>query len=218
MNKSYKRRPNDFKRRIIKTNITERPQMYVEEQRYLDMIKRDETKPINNKPRYYNLALKNGDLWHKYPEKIKTIGQKISLGKTGKNTGPRDPSVGRKISEVKKGKPFTEAHIQALKDVKREKYSDERKEIQRKVVQKQWDTGKRARKRVEPKVKLTKEERAQRVREGIAKRWADPVWAAKQRQRLSEGSKTRPPRSDESKRKASIAQLGIAKPRKNILL
>lgn len=81
MKKAFKLRPLDFKRRILRTQLENRIAMYKEEQRWLDMIKRNEIKPDNRKPRYYNLSLSAKDLWHKYPEKIKTIGQKISAAK-----------------------------------------------------------------------------------------------------------------------------------------
>lgn len=118
MKKAYKIRPQDFKRRIIKTNITYRPDMYVEEQRYLDMIK-----PQEVKSRYYNLNLKNGNLWHQYPEHVKTIGQKISHSKKGKSTGPCSAEKAAKISEVKKRKfaergGMTEEHKAKLRAAK----------------------------------------------------------------------------------------------------
>ena len=40
MNKSYKRRPQDFKRRILINHIEKRSDMYIHEQRFLDMIKK----------------------------------------------------------------------------------------------------------------------------------------------------------------------------------
>lgn len=126
MRRAYRRRPIDFKRRIIKTNILNRSEMYVEEQKYLDMIKKEEIKI-----KYYNLNLKNGNLWHQYPESIKTIGQKISFSKKGKNTGPRDPSVGKSISEAKKAKnrKLTDEHKQKLREAKLgKKLSAEHKE------------------------------------------------------------------------------------------
>lgn len=42
--------------------------------------------------------------------------RKISETHKGKNLGPRPESVGRNISMAKKGKKFTEAHKQALKE------------------------------------------------------------------------------------------------------
>lgn len=117
MRDAYKRRPQDFKRRILKTNLT-REGMYLEEQRYLDM-----QKPEEKKIRYYNLYTKNGNLWHQYPESVKTIGQKISHSKKGKNTGPRDPSVGKRISEAKKAAfaargGMSEEHKEKLRQAK----------------------------------------------------------------------------------------------------
>lgn len=117
MRQSYSRRPLDFKRKIIKTNLG-REEMYIEEQRYLDMMK-----PEEKKIRYYNIQTKNSDLWHKYPESVKTIGQKISYSKKGKKTGPRDPAIGKAISEAKK-KAFaerggmSEEHKQKLREAK----------------------------------------------------------------------------------------------------
>lgn len=99
MNAAYKKRPQDFKRRIIKRNIQSRPALYEEELRYLHMIKSHEIKT-----RYYNLNITNNELWHKYPDNIKTIGQKISARKMGKNTGKRDASVGLAISKSKRSR------------------------------------------------------------------------------------------------------------------
>jgi hypothetical protein len=109
MRDAYKRRPDDFKRRVLKTDLT-REQMYLEEQRYLDM-----QKPEERKIRYYNIQKKNGNLWHKYPENVITIGQKISYAKTGKKIGPCSEETKRKISEAKKGRVITEEHREKLR-------------------------------------------------------------------------------------------------------
>lgn len=106
MHQSIKYRPQDFKRRILKTNIQHRPDMYIEEQRYLNMIKTTEIKPTNPKPRYYNLCLSSKDMWHKYPDKIKTIGQKISDAKKGKST------------KKAKNRKFTDEHKEKLRQAK----------------------------------------------------------------------------------------------------
>ena len=97
MRDSYNRRPSDFKRRIIKTNIQSREETYVEEQRYLNMIK-----PSELRVRYYNLIVNNNEVWHKYPEHIKTVGARISHAKKGKKTGPMSEERKRNISEAKK--------------------------------------------------------------------------------------------------------------------
>lgn len=137
MKKAYKLRPLDFKRRILKTNIKYRPDMYTEEQKWLDMIKVEETKPFNKNPRYYNLNLKNGNLWHKYDEHIKTVGQKISVSKKGKKTGPR-PEVGLAISAAKKGKSLTEEHKVALRGIKKPAHTEEWKQQNSEKFKQLW--------------------------------------------------------------------------------
>jgi hypothetical protein len=97
MNKSYKRRSNDFKRRILYRGINTRIELYEKEQQWLSLIKREEMKI-----RYYNLSLSVKNPWYQHPESRLTVGQKISTSKIGKNTGPRDPSVGQNISIAKK--------------------------------------------------------------------------------------------------------------------
>lgn len=131
MKKTYKRRPEDFKRRILKTNLS-RIEMYVEEQRYLDM-----QKPEEKKTRYYNLYTKNGNLWHQYPESVKTVGAKISFSKTGKSV-PAPPSRGPAISAAKKGKALTEEHKAALTGIKKSPHTDEWKQENSERMKEQW--------------------------------------------------------------------------------
>jgi hypothetical protein len=137
---SHKRRPEDFKRRVIKTNLT-REGMYAEEQRYLSMIKEDEIKPKNPNPRYYNLCLSSKDPWHKHPDKVLTIGQKISKAKKGKKTGPA-PERGAAISAAKKGKSFSEEHKTSLSEAaKTRKLSPEGRAKRCAAMQKAWAPG-----------------------------------------------------------------------------
>lgn len=140
MRKSYKRRPQDFKRRILKNNIYPRSQMYIEEQRYLNMIKISEIKPLNQIPRYYNLHTSSKDMWHQYTDKVKSIGQKISASKKGKSTGPCSPEKAAKISASNKGRKFSQEHIQNLsKSHKGYKYTDnERKKKQSERLKQLW--------------------------------------------------------------------------------
>lgn len=112
MRDAYKRRPEDFKRKILKTNLN-RNQMYIEEQRYFDMIKPEEIKN-----RYYNLNLSSKKPWHQYPEYVKTIGQKISNSKKGKSVGPCSPETAEKISRAKKGRVLSEEHKNKLRIAK----------------------------------------------------------------------------------------------------
>ena len=125
MKQAYLHRPNDFKRKILKTNILKRPDMYIEEQRYLDMIKINEIKPINNHPRYYNLCLKNNKLWHAYEEQSLTVGEKIRASKLGKPITFKDPEArAAKISATKRknldkkfnetGSFFTKEHLEKM--------------------------------------------------------------------------------------------------------
>jgi hypothetical protein len=158
MKQAYLRRPHDFKRRILKTKIATREEMFNEELRWLHMIKDEEIKPNVDKPRYYNLNIKNNEMWHKYPENIKSISSKISIrtkealqnqdirdkistAKLGKHTGPRDPSVGAAISKAKKGKKFTEEHKAALRAVPRKPHTDEWKAENSRRLKEQWETG-----------------------------------------------------------------------------
>jgi len=87
--------------------------MYIEEQRYFNMIKPEEVKN-----RYYNLSLSSKKLWHQYPDQVKTIGQKISHTKKGKSNGPCSPETAAKISASKKGKPFSDEHREKLRQAK----------------------------------------------------------------------------------------------------
>jgi hypothetical protein len=81
MKQAYTHRPYDFKRRILKIVSTSRKDLFIEESRYLDMIK-----PEEMKVRYYNL--KNGKIsinhWMTDPIKLKHIRKRMSLSHTGK--------------------------------------------------------------------------------------------------------------------------------------
>jgi hypothetical protein len=109
MRDAYRRRPEDFKRRILTSNIPTRRDTFIEEQRYINMIKPEEIKV-----RYYNIRI---DLQHwllKNDCEINLIIDKM----TGTNhhnygkTGELSPRYGRthteeskrKMSEARKGK------------------------------------------------------------------------------------------------------------------
>lgn len=182
MKSAYLRRPQDFKRRIIKNNLS-RQQMYLEEGRYLSFIKPEEIKT-----KYYNLKINYDSLWHQYPESVKTIGQKISYSKRGKKTGPRDPSIGKKISEAKKAAfaargGMTEEHKAALKGIKKP-HTEEWKKQNSERMKEHWSNG--TRKRAEPKKTMTREEQDRLHSDRLKLRWADPIWAENQRKKLKE--------------------------------
>ena len=213
MKSAYLRRPQDFRRRILKTDLL-REQMYIEEGKYLSLIK-----PEEKKKRYYNIKTHEDNLWHQYPESVKTIGQKISYSKTGKNTGPRDPSIGKKISEAKKAAlasrgGFTEEHKRNISKAKiGSKHTEEWKQKTSERMKAQWSDG--TRKRAKPKQTMPREEQNKLCSQQLKNRWADPVWAANQRKKLSEGAKKRPPRSEESKLLTSLKVKETLKKKKN---
>lgn len=100
MRDAYKRRPKDFKRRILSRIYTNRLDMFQKEQEWINLIKPEEIKI-----RYYNLHLTVGH-WTQYPEKIKTISEKIShsLSLQPKRIGELNPFFGKTHSEETKTK------------------------------------------------------------------------------------------------------------------
>jgi hypothetical protein len=195
MKQAFGHRPKDFKRRILKTNIPTRHETYIEEQRWLNMIKPEEIKPINDNARYYNLCITNNKVWHTYEENIKTVGQKISQSKKGKSTGPMTEERKRNISEAKKkkfeekqkllGYKFDPDHTQKLSDNRKGKgHTEEWKRQNSERLKEQWLNG--TRKRAEPKQTMTKEEQAQLTSKNLKSRWQDPIWRENQIAKLKE--------------------------------
>lgn len=130
------RRPDDFKRRILKKIYTNKKDLLLEEYKWLSLIKEDE---LGEK--YYNLVNGTQNQWWSDDQKRLTIGQKISLNRKGKNTGPRDPEIGRKISAAKKGKKFTEEHCKSISQGKTgTKHSSESKEKQSESLREYYKT------------------------------------------------------------------------------
>lgn len=209
MRDAYKRRPEDFKRRILTRNIPDRISLYEEEMRYFNMIKPEELRI-----RYYNLRINQNEIWHKYDEHIKTVGQKISATNKGRLLSPPTPEKAAAISKAKKGKLLTEEHKQALRGLKKTPRTDEWKAENSKRMKEIWSDG--SRKRKEPKNSMSKDEQGKLSSVGLKARWADPVWAANQRAKLKEARNKRGPASEESKMKARLSRLGKPKIRKNI--
>jgi hypothetical protein len=182
MKKAYKHRPQDFKRRILKTNLN-RQQMYAEEYRWFGFIK-----PSEIKSRYYNLNLHQNNLWHSSDADKLTIGQKISASKKGKSSGPCSPEKAKAISEAKK-KAFAErggmsdTHKKAIAaNNLGSKHTDEWKAAHSQRLKDQWSDG--TRKKAELKITMTKEEQGKLHSQQLKQRWADPVWAEAQRAKL----------------------------------
>jgi len=74
MMQAYKKRPHDFKRRILEHINTTREDLLKAEYKWLSLIKEEEIKT-----RYYNLNIRATGHWSAYPDKVKTIKEKISL-------------------------------------------------------------------------------------------------------------------------------------------
>lgn len=85
MRKSYRRRPQDFKRRILSTGISCRKELLEEEHRWLSMIKSEELGK-----RYYNLSTHHFGHWSSNEDKRHITLQKLSKGK---NHHSRRPEV-----------------------------------------------------------------------------------------------------------------------------
>lgn len=223
MKKAYRIRPEDFKRRIIRTRIPTRLELYEEEQRWLNLIKPSEIKPYNSNPRYYNLCITNNNIWHKYDENIKTVGQKISAANKGKKFGKRDPSVGKAISSVKLAKRPEVNNQLMIEMFKAGKslpevvahFGTHSRHIRELVKELGYTSINEIKPKREIKQPMSRAEQNKLCSQQLKRRWTDPEWAANQKLRLSEGAKKRPPRSEESKQKVRDAQLGKPKPRKN---
>lgn len=72
MKQAYKLRPHDFRRKIL-SRTNDRTLLFKEEFKWLSFIKEHEIKS-----RYYNLNIKATGHWTVYPDKVKTISEKIS--------------------------------------------------------------------------------------------------------------------------------------------
>jgi hypothetical protein len=97
MRKAYKRRPQDFKRRIVCLCSTKQL-LLKKEQRWLNMI---EIEQYGKK--YYNIDKIVKNPWWQHNDKVKTIGQKISESHK-KNPNWGQWSKGKSVSEQTKEK------------------------------------------------------------------------------------------------------------------
>ena len=84
MKASYKKRPQDFKRRILARVYTNRNDLHEEEYRWLSMMKPDEL----HGPRYYNIRNHHFSHWSSDSNRHKTISEKISNTLKTKHTDP----------------------------------------------------------------------------------------------------------------------------------
>jgi len=103
MRQSYKRRPDDFRRRTISRVYSSRADLLVEEGKWLGLI---DDGDIGTK--YYNLTKYTNGHWTADLQKRLTVGEKISKANTGrKNTWAKPCTDEHKqmLSELWKGKP-----------------------------------------------------------------------------------------------------------------
>lgn len=123
MRDAYKRRPNDFKRRIIK-RVYDRKETLVEEYKILSLIEKEE---LGKK--YYNLTNHMNGHWTTDDGKILTVGEKISLShKNNPNWGQW--SIGKKRSEETK---------QLLREANKIQFEDQKQiEIRREKSLELW--------------------------------------------------------------------------------
>lgn len=145
MRDAYRRRPYDFKRRIIKRLYTSHKDLLMEEDRYLKMIKDSE---LGKK--FYNLKKNTFErAWYLDEDKKLTVGEKIgkansislkgkkhsketkqkmSKAQKGKLKGPQSEEHKKKLSEIRKNRKLSEDHKNKIKsywtDDKRKKQSE----------------------------------------------------------------------------------------------
>lgn len=93
MRDAYRYRSDDFRRKILTTNIGNRKLTLIEEHRWLSMIKKSE---LGSK--YYNLQNHEFGHWSVLPQNLMTVGEKISAS----------PLRNQRISDSHKGKRHTE--------------------------------------------------------------------------------------------------------------
>ena len=101
MKNAYKRRPHDFSRRILATNLP-REILIETEQRWLNLIQPEE---VGKK--YYNLNKYAVKHWHVDPETRLTIGQKISAS----------PNRAANIGKANRGRQFSDLAKQRQREV-----------------------------------------------------------------------------------------------------
>ena len=125
MRGAYKRRPEDFKRRIIQRIYTNRKETFIAEEKYLDSIKKEEFGK-----RYYNLRNIKGH-WSTDEEKTKSLREKLSdtakrnakdpvyrekylAGLATRDTRSSDPEVREKRRQSMMGKNTGKDNSKAL--------------------------------------------------------------------------------------------------------
>jgi len=110
MRDAYRRRPLDFKRKILKSNIQTLKEMFDEEAKVLARIKKEE---LGKK--YYNLHNVNKNHWSTNETSKLSVGQKISAS----------PFRNKRISEANKGRFVSEETKQKLRKANKKQFEDQ---------------------------------------------------------------------------------------------
>lgn len=185
MRNAYRRRPEDFKRKILSIVNTSRIELLETEHRWLSLIKDKELKV-----KYYNLSKKHFGHWSARPN-AKSIAKKSGESRRGKSPN-NDPQMlierGKKISAKVKGRKFSPEHKEKLRQAKLgHKQTPEQIAKKSESCKKAWATGNRPRKK--PSMSLAEQSKLSSNR--LKQLWADPVWAENQKAKLRAGSQQR---------------------------
>lgn len=121
MRDAYRRRPNDFKRRIIEKTNTRENLLNIE-QKWLLLAE-------DNKERYYNLCFTTKKPWWNDKQSRLTVGQKISAS----------PLRAERISKANKGKIISEGTKEKLRKANSKQFENQEQiEIRRKKSKELW--------------------------------------------------------------------------------
>lgn len=163
MSSAYKRRPEDFKRRVVERIYTSRHDLILAEHRWLSMMDKDKlatrlhTVKERKSARYYNIVDNAWNYWHVDEQRRKEIGEKISAANIGKSL-PCTPEKAAAISAAKKksfakkfeetGMKFSDEHRQKMSIAKIGKtHTKEWKIKNSERLKQQWSDGTRSRMR-----------------------------------------------------------------------
>lgn len=126
MRNSFKRRPNDFKRKLLQSNIYDRKELLINEHKWLSLIKEEE---LGKK--YYNLTNHLNGHWTADGIKLLTIGEKISIANKGdpkRSEWMRNRIVSdetkQKLRQANLGKKYSK-EVNAKKGINNRVYDEE---------------------------------------------------------------------------------------------
>jgi hypothetical protein len=137
MRDAYRRRPQDFKRKILVSKIFSRENTIEEEHKWFSYIKEEE---LGKK--YYNLRKHKWGHWSTDESSKLTVGQKISAS----------PLRNQRISEANKGKIVSEETKQKLREANKKQFEDiEQIELRKRKTKELWADPEYRRKQIEKK-------------------------------------------------------------------